>query len=257
MKQFECSHCKISLADRYVVGLCGTCGAKAKGDQCDGCSTVFRDPTVELKDPKCSICATTPQIKDSQHLYLKLSNCSDSLKKWLIESDGMKNWTNNAKAVTKAWLNSGLQDRCITRNLNWGVPVPQQYLEGNKVFYVWFEAPIGYISITAAALGEKWRKWWIPEPESNVELNQFMGKDNISFHSILAPGTLESTGQGYVKPHRLSVTEYLMYEGGKFSKSNNIGVFGDDCKKTGIKSDVWRFFLLLSRPEIYDTEFLW
>lgn len=160
----------------------------------------------------------------------------------------MQSWSNNAKAVTKAWLNGGLQNRCITRDLNWGVPVPPQSLNGNKVFYVWFDAPIGYISITAAALGAKWKEWWMPKQPIDVQLNQFMGKDNIVFHSILSPSVLQSTSQSYLKPKKLSVTEYLLYEGGKFSKSNNIGIFGDDCQKTGIKSDVWRYFLLLSRP---------
>jgi methionyl-tRNA synthetase len=118
----------------------------------------------------------------------------------------MKVWSNNARAVTKGWLDGGLQDRCITRDIKWGVPVPERYLDEGKVFYVWFEAPIGYMSMSATLLGDKWRKWWLPEPGVKVELNQFMGKDNILFHSIIHPATLQCTGEPYIKPYRLAVT---------------------------------------------------
>lgn len=162
----------------------------------------------------------------------------------------MRLWSNNARAVTKAWLAHKLEDRCITRDLAWGVPVPAKYFsEGvKKVLYVWFEAPIGYISMTAGAVGRGWQKWWTPEPDTEVQLVQFMGKDNIVFHSTMAPATLMATGEPFIRPTRLAVTEYLMYEGGKFSKSNNMGVFGNDCQQTGIDSDVWRYYLLSSRP---------
>ena len=155
--------------------------------------------------------------------------------------------------MTNAWLAKKLQNRCITRDLNWGVSVPSEYFSttAKKVFYVWFEAPLGYISITADAIGSKWRDWWTPN--QSVQLTQFMGKDNIVFHSTMAPAALMATGLPFIKPHRLAVTEYLMYEGGKFSKSNNIGVFGNDCQTTGIESDVWRYYLLSNRPETFDN----
>lgn len=157
-------------------------------------------------------------------------------------------------------LKGGLQGRCITRDLKWGTPVPLEAFS-DKVFYVWFDAPIGYISITALYT-EQWKQWW--QNEKNVELFQFMGKDNITFHTVIFPSTLIGTGQPWTKLHTISTTEFLNYEVDektgkpkKFSKSRNTGVFGDDAMGTGVPSEVWRYYLLINRPENQDTVFLW
>ena len=156
-------------------------------------------------------------------------------------------------------LAKGLPGRCITRDLEWGTPVPVEKFK-EKVFYVWFDAPIGYISITANYTDE-WKQWW--HNNENVELYQFMGKDNLTFHTLMFPSTLIGTGQPWTKLHHISTTEFLNYEKGedgvplKFSKTRGIGVFGDDARKTGIPSEVWRYFLLSNRPENQDTVFLW
>ena len=155
--------------------------------------------------------------------------------------------------MTKSWTSGGLKPRCITRDLKWGVPVPEPGFE-NKVFYVWFDAPIGYLSITAWYT-EQWRQWW--QNPANVQLYQFMGKDNIPFHTVIFPCSLLGTEDPYTLLHHISTTEYLNYEGGKFSKSRSVGVFGDNAIETGIPSEVWRYYLLVNRPETADTVFTW
>jgi methionyl-tRNA synthetase len=157
-------------------------------------------------------------------------------------------------------IKGGLLGRCITRDLKWGTPVPLEEYK-DKVFYVWFDAPIGYISITMCYTDE-WQKWWMDD--KNVELFQFMGKDNITFHTVIFPSTLIGTQQPWTKLHTISTTEFLNYEVDpktgkpkKFSKTRNTGVFGDDAMKTGIPSEVWRYYLLINRPENQDTVFLW
>uniref|UniRef100_A0A2N9FY19 methionine--tRNA ligase n=1 Tax=Fagus sylvatica TaxID=28930 RepID=A0A2N9FY19_FAGSY len=154
-------------------------------------------------------------------------------------------WSQNAIQATNAWLKEGLKSRCITRDLKWGVPVPHEGFS-DKVFYVWFDAPIGYVSITSCYTPE-WEKWW-KNPE-NVELYQFMGKDNVPFHTVMFPSTLLGTDENWTLMKTISVTEYLNYEAGKFSKSKGIGVFGNDAKDTNIPVEVWRYYLLTNRPE--------
>lgn len=176
------------------------------------------------------------------------------LRAWLETTDSQ--WSNNARVITKSWLREGLKPRCITRDLKWGIPVPYKGFE-NKVFYVWFDAPIGYMSITNTYTNE-WEKWWRPtEPNINVELFQFMAKDNVPFHSVMFPSTLLAADKGYTLVSNIMATEYLNYEDGKFSKSRGTGVFGNDAKNTGIPSDVWRFYLASSRPEGQDSNFSW
>ncbi|MCL7040477.1 hypothetical protein MKW94_023027 [Papaver nudicaule] len=162
-------------------------------------------------------------------------------------------WSQNAIQATNAWLKEGLRSRCITRDLKWGVPVPHEKYK-DKVFYVWFDAPIGYVSITSCYTSD-WEKWW-KNPE-NVELYQFMGKDNVPFHTVMFPSTLLGTDENWTLMKTISVTEYLNYEAGKFSKSKGIGVFGNDAKDTKIPSEVWRYYLLTNRPEVSDTLFTW
>ena len=162
-------------------------------------------------------------------------------------------WPKNSRVITESWLKEGLKDRGITRDVKWGVPVPLEGFE-KKVLYVWFEACIGYPSITANYTPE-WERWW-RNPEE-VQLYQFLGKDNVPFHSVIFPGCQIGTREKWTQLHHLSTTEYLNYENGKFSKSRGVGVFGNNAKETGVPPDVWRYYLLKNRPESGDTQFEW
>lgn len=252
MSQLYCPHCGRFLADRYVKGKCPHCGSEnAKGDQCDDCGKLL-EPT-ELVEPRCSVCGTTPVLKTTKHLYIDLPKALPLLKKWMDKASVDGFWAKNAVQITNSWIRDGLQERCITRDLKWGIPVPKKGFE-DKVFYVWFDAPIGYISITANAT-ENWEYWW-RDPE-NTELFQFIGKDNIPFHTVIFPSTLLATGQKWTMLHHMSSTEYLNYEDGKFSKSRGVGVFGNDVQETGIPADAWRFYMFYNRPEKSDFTFTW
>ncbi|KAJ0234787.1 Methionine--tRNA ligase [Hirschfeldia incana] len=254
MQQLYCDTCKKFLADRLIEGSCPfkECNYdSARGDQCEKCGKLL-NPT-ELKVPRCKVCQTTPRIRDTDHLFIELPLLKDKLEAYINETSVTGSWSQNAIQTTKAWLNEGLRQRCITRDLKWGVPVPhEKYKE--KVFYVWFDAPIGYVSITSCYTSE-WEKWW-KNPE-NVELYQFMGKDNVPFHTVMFPSTQLGTGENWTLMKTISVTEYLNYETKKFSKSKGVGVFGDDVKNTNIPVEVWRYYLLTNRPEVSDTQFLW
>ena len=248
--QLYCTHCLRFLADRFVEGECPLCGYEdARGDQCDACGKLIN--ASELILPRCKICARCPEVRTSNHLFLDLPKLEGRLTNWLEESS--EKWSNNARIIAKSWVKGGLQPRCITRDLKWGTPVP---LEGfqDKVFYVWFDAPIGYISITAQYT-EHWEKWW--KNPDNVEYWQFMAKDNVPFHSVVFPCTMLGTNQNWTMVNRLMSTEYLNYEDAKFSKSRGIGVFGNDAQETGIPADVWRFYLMYMRPESQDSAFKW
>ncbi|KAF9607486.1 hypothetical protein IFM89_036083 [Coptis chinensis] len=254
MKQLYCTTCKRFLADRLVEGTCPTpdcANDSARGDQCDKCGKLL-NPT-ELVDPRCKTCQTPPEIRDTNHLFLELPLLQHKLEEYVKEMSVAGSWSQNAIQITNSWLNEGLKSRCITRDLKWGVPVPHEKYR-DKVFYVWFDAPIGYISITSCYTSE-WEKWW-KNPE-NVELYQFMGKDNVPFHTVMFPSTLLGTGEKWTYMKTISVTEYLNYEAGKFSKSKGIGVFGNDAQDTKIPVEVWRYYLLTNRPEVSDTLFLW
>ncbi|KAH0928879.1 hypothetical protein HID58_014606 [Brassica napus] len=254
MQQLYCDTCQKFLADRLVEGSCPfpECNYdSARGDQCEKCGKLL-NPT-ELKDPRCKVCRTTPRIRDTDHLFIELPLLKDRLEKYIDDTSVTGSWSQNAIQTTKAWLKEGLRQRCITRDLKWGVPVPhEKYKE--KVFYVWFDAPIGYVSITSCYTSE-WEKWW-KNPE-NVELYQFMGKDNVPFHTVMFPSTQLGTGENWTLMKTISVTEYLNYETGKFSKSKGVGVFGNDVKDTNIPVEVWRYYLLTNRPEVSDTLFTW
>ena len=251
-KRSYCGHDDIFLADRYVEGTCPYCNYEdARGDQCDKCGKLL-EPEL-LVNPRCKICGNTPVLKETSHLYLKLDELQPELEKWTEKSGKKGKWTNNAVKTTKAWIDMGLQPRPITRDLSWGIPVPRKGYE-KKVFYVWFDAPIGYISMTYKNR-EDWKDWWF-NPE-NVELYQFMAKDNIPFHTVIFPSSLMGTGKNWTLLHHINATEYLNYENTKFSKSNNVGVFGTDVKETGIDADLWRFYLLANRPERNDSDFTW
>ena len=249
------------LADRFVIGTCPKCRYEdARGDQCDACGALL-NPT-ELIDPRCKVTGTTPVVRETRHIFLDLPKLSNSLQSYIEKTSSHGGWSPNCMNVTKAWMDQGLKVRCITRDLKWGTPVPLDGFE-NKVFYVWFDAPIGYVSITASYCGDSWRAWWIPseyygkDEAPEVELVQFMGKDNVPFHTVIFPATQIGTGRPWTMMRSISVTEYLNYEDGKFSKSRGVGVFGNDAKDTGIAVDVWRYYLLAVRPESQDAAFQW
>lgn len=254
-QQLKCLSCNNFLADRFVIGTCyyPSCSyQQAGGDQCDGCGKLMT-PT-ELINPKCKICGSKPEVSESYHYFIDLPKIEPKLREWL--NDASKEWSNNSSSLAKGFLHEGLIQRCITRDLKWGIDVPGDDEDmKNKVFYVWFDAPVGYISITKTLVNDKWEEWW-KNPE-NVKLVQFMGKDNVTFHSIMFPSSLIGTGENYTKVNSLSTTEYLTYEGDKFSKTNEIGVFGSQAKETGIPCEVWRYYLLSIRPENGDTDFFW
>lgn len=268
-KQLFCPHCNMFLADRYVDGTCPKCGSqKARGDQCDDCGTLL-DP-VELKNPKCHTCGSSPEVRETKHLYINLPALSEKLNGWMAKASAAGKWSDNAVNITKAWIRDGLNERAITRDLKWGIPVPKKGYE-DKVFYVWFNAPIGYLSITKqladelSAEGKKsfdWKSWWLPEESSegksgDVELFQFIGKDNIPFHTVIFPCTLLGSPHNWTKLFHMSSSEYMNYEDGKFSKSRGVGVFGTDAKESGIPADAWRFYIFYNRPEKQDFQFTW
>ncbi|EGS20831.1 methionyl-tRNA synthetase-like protein [Thermochaetoides thermophila DSM 1495] len=265
------------LADRYVEGECSICHDKgARGDQCDACGNLL-DPlepdsngsdghevraTGWLINPRCKLDGTTPERRKTKHLYLRLDALQEELRPWLASVE--KNWSANCVAITHSWLEKGLKPRGITRDLKWGVPIPtglpglndEDYAK--KVFYVWFDACVGYPSITKTFTdagnpeGKNWEKWWKNPDE--VSLYQFMGKDNVP---IIFPASQIGTRENWTKVKHFSTTEYLNYEGGKFSKSKGVGVFGNNARDTGIDADIWRYYLLSRRPETSDAEFKW
>jgi methionyl-tRNA synthetase len=240
------------LADRYVEGQCPRCQYDdARGDQCDKCGHLL-DP-FELGNPRCKLDGSTPIRRETKHIHLLLDKMQPEIEKWIHPAIDKGDWPKNSRIITESWLKEGLKDRGITRDLKWGVPVPLEGFE-SKVLYVWFEACIGYPSITANYTSE-WEAWW-RNPEE-VQLYQFLGKDNVPFHSVIFPGCQMGTKEKWTMLHHLSTTEYLNYEGGKFSKSRGIGVFGNNAQQIGVSPDVWRYFLLKNRPETGDTQFEW
>lgn len=269
-KQLFCPKCSRFLADRFVHGTCPKCGYEdARGDQCDKCGSLL-DP-IELKNPRCSTCGSTPLVKETKHLYINLPAISGKLDEWMKKASVEGRWSENAINITKAWIRDGLNERAITRDLKWGIPVPREGYE-DKVFYVWFNAPIGYLSITKQLEDElkaagkpsfDWKDWWLPEESENgkdklpIQLFQFIGKDNIPFHTVVFPCTQLGSGKGWTKLYHMSSTEFLNYEDGKFSKSRGVGVFGTDAKESGIKADAWRFYIFYNRPEKQDYQFTW
>lgn len=239
--------------------------AKASGQNQD--DDVVSKATGWLINPRCKLDGATPEKRKTKHLYLRLDALRDQIVSWFEKASKEGDWSANCIAITQSWIDKGLKPRGITRDLQWGVPIPtgvpgldeEEYK--HKVFYVWFDACIGYMSITKNytdgdnLAGKNWEKWW-KNPE-NVSLYQFMGKDNVPFHTIIFPGSQLGTGEKWTQVHKLSATEYLNYEGGKFSKSKGVGVFGNNAKDTGVDPDIWRFYLLSRRPETNDSEFKW
>ena len=250
VQQLYCEICNTSLADRYVKGECPHCGKEAKGDQCDAsdCGKILH--AINLINPVCAVCRSIPTLQNSKHIFLNLEKCQPQLEEWVNKQEC---WSVNAASVTKSWLTKGLESRCITRDLKWGTPVPPLLDEDwRKVFYVWYDAPIGYISITACERKD-WREWW--QNPDNTKLYQFMAKDNIPFHTVMFPAMLQATGQAWTLVTNICATEYLNYKGQKFSKSNGIGIFCDTIQNTGIPADYYRYYLATIRPERSDSNF--
>ena len=251
------------LSDRFIEGICPKCGYDdARGDQCDKCGSVDYEP-LDLKNARCKIHPkTTPVPRETKHMNIRLDELQPAIQEWFEKAFVEGSWSRNGQVITESWLKQGLRDRGITRDLKWGTPIPldlfkeekDQAIYKDKVFYVWFDACIGYVSITANYT-EDWEQWW-RDPE-NVRLYQFMGKDNVPFHSVIFPGSQIGTRETWTMVNHLSTTEYLNYEDGKFSKSRGIGVFGNNAKDTGIPPDVWRYYLIKHRPETADTQFEW
>ncbi|EJS43609.1 mes1p [Saccharomyces arboricola H-6] len=252
MKQLYCPVHNSYLADRYVEGECPKCHYDdARGDQCDKCGTLL-DP-FELINPRCKLDDASPEPKFSDHIFLSLDKLESQISEWVGKASEEGNWSKNSKTITQSWLKDGLKPRCITRDLVWGTPVPLEKYK-DKVLYVWFDATIGYVSITSNYTKE-WKQWW-KNPE-NVSLYQFMGKDNVPFHTVVFPGSQLGTEENWTMLHHLNTTEYLQYENGKFSKSRGVGVFGNNAQDSGISPSVWRYYLASVRPESSDSHFSW
>ena len=242
------------LPDRYVTGTCPHCGYdKARGDQCENCTKVL-EPT-ELINPRSTISGSTNlEVRETKHLFLKLPLLEERLAAWVKTKEPF--WPDIAYSIAQKWLTEGLQERCITRDLKWGFPVPKKGFE-DKVFYVWFDAPIGYIGITKQWADEQpatrdWKSWWLNA--SDVRYVEFMGKDNVPFHSISFPATLLGTGEKWTMVDYLKGMSYLTYEGGKFSKSEKRGIFAEDAVKE-FPADYWRYWLMSNAPESSDSSF--
>jgi len=256
MDQLYCNELETFVSDRFVQGTCPKCGyEKAKGDQCDGCGELLN--AVDIINPVYKLNNDfSLEIRQTTHLFLDLPKLEPRLREWFERAK--VHWDKNTIGITQAWLDKGLQPRCITRDLKWGTPVPNTEKYGDKfrgkVMYNWFDAPIGYPSITSN-FTKDWKDWWM-NPDG-VEYAQFYGTDNVAFHTIIFPASLLGTNDSWTLVNRISAVNYLTYQGGKFSKSENVGVFGDGAIDSGIPSDIWRYYLLLQRPEGKTTEFSW
>ncbi|MAF57913.1 methionine--tRNA ligase [Ponticaulis sp.] len=251
------------LPDRYVEGTCPHCDfEKARGDQCDNCGRLL-DP-VELKNPYSAVSGSTNvEIRDTTHLYLLQSKMQDDIREWVEAST---EWPQLAKSIALKWLDEGLQDRAITRDLSWGIPVAYEgkVREGfeDKVFYVWFDAPIEYIGATqeySEKLGkpEEWERWWRTDKGADdVTYVQFMGKDNVAFHTVSFPVTMIGSREPWKLVDRLKAFNWVTWYGGKFSTSMNRGVFMDQALEL-LPADYWRWYLMANAPEGSDAAFTW
>lgn len=245
---------KMFLADRYITGTCPHCGyEKARGDQCENCTKVL-EPT-DLINPRSSVSGSTNlEVRETKHLFLNLPKLEKRLDEWIKTKEPF--WPDVAYTIAQKWLKEGLQERCITRDLKWGFPVNKPGYE-DKVFYVWFDAPIGYIGITKQWADQKpgernWKNWWLDAQD--VRHVEFMGKDNVPYHSITFPATLLGTGENWTQVDYLKGMSYLTYEGGKFSKSEKRGIFAEDAIKE-FPADYWRYWLMSNAPEGSDASF--
>src|SRR6267378_4750905 len=241
------------LPDRYVLGTCPHCGFdSARGDQCDGCGNLI-DPT-ELIGPRSALSGDSAlQVRTSRHLFLRQTVLLDELNEWV---DGRSGWPPFVISLAKSWLTSELKDRCITRDLAWGIPVPRAGFE-QKVFYVWFDAPIAYIAATrewaeAGQSDRDWRQWWLNADD--VRYIQFLGKDNVPFHAVSFPATLIGSGEPWKTVDVIKGFHWLNYDGRKFSTSRGRGIFTDQALQE-LPADLWRWWLIANAPETSDSDF--
>lgn len=250
-EQFYDPVAKVFLADRYIMGTCPKCGNdKAYGDQCEKCgSTLSPD---ELIEPHSRLSGEKPQKKMTKHWYLPLDQYEGWLKEWIL--DGHKEWKINVYGQCKSWIDGGLKPRAVTRDLDWGVPVPLEDAKG-KVLYVWFDAPIGYISNTKELLPNDWEKWW---KSPDTRMIHFIGKDNIVFHCIVFPAMLKAYGDGYILPENVPANEFLNLEGDKISTSRNWAIWLEEyLSDFPGQQDVMRYVLCANAPETKDNDFTW
>ena len=249
-EQYYDPEAKQFLADRYITGTCPRCqNERAYGDQCESCGSTL-NPT-DLIHPKSAISGSTPELRKTKHWYLPLDKHEPFLKQWILEEH--KEWKSNVYGQCKSWLDGGLQPRAVSRDLDWGIPVPVEGAEG-KVLYVWFDAPIGYISNTKELLPDSWEKWW---KSDDTRLLHFIGKDNIVFHCIVFPAMLRAEGS-YILPENVPANEFLNLEGDKISTSRNWAVWLNEylIDLPG-KQDVLRYVLTANAPETKDNDFTW
>ena len=249
-EQYYDPEAKQFLADRYITGTCPHChNEHAYGDQCEACGTSLS--ATDLIDPHSAISGAKPELRETKHWYLPLGDYESFLREWILE--GHKEWKPNVYGQCKSWLDLGLQPRAVTRDLDWGIPVPLQGAEG-KVLYVWFDAPIGYISNTKELLPDSWRTWWC-DPETR--LIHFIGKDNIVFHCIIFPAMLKAEGS-FNLPDNVPANEFLNLEGDKISTSRNWAIWLHEyLDEMPGKEDVLRYVLTANAPETKDNDFTW
>jgi|BioPla2DNA2_1021312.scaffolds.fasta_scaffold00062_45 methionyl-tRNA synthetase len=249
-EQYYDEEAKQFLADRYIVGSCPHCGnEKAYGDQCEQCGTALSPD--ELINPRSTLSGSQPVKRKTKHWYLPLDKHEPWLRQWILEEH--KEWKSNVYGQCKSWLDMGLQPRAVSRDLDWGVPVPVEGAEG-KVLYVWFDAPIGYISNTLELLPDKWETWWKDE---ETKLVHFIGKDNIVFHCIVFPAMLKAEGS-FILPENVPANEFMNLEGDKISTSNNWAVWLHEyLEEFPGKQDVLRYALTANAPETKDNDFTW
>lgn len=249
-KQYYDAEAETFLADRYITGTCPHCGnEKAYGDQCEACGTSLS--ATDLINPKSTLSGAVPQLKETKHWYLPLNEYEDFMRQWILE--GHKEWKTNVYGQCKSWIEQGLQERAVTRDLDWGVKVPLPDAAG-KVLYVWFDAPIGYISNTKELKPDDWEKWW---KDSDTKLVHFIGKDNIVFHCIIFPAMLKAAGD-YILPENVPANEFLNLEGDKISTSRNWAVWLHEyLKDFPGKQDVLKYVLCANAPETKDNDFTW
>ena len=249
-EQYYDTEAQTFLADRYIVGTCPKCGAEgAYGDQCEKCGCTLSPD--ELINPHSSISGSTPEKRKTKHWYLPLDQYEPWLREWILEQH--KEWKTNVYGQCKSWLDSGLQPRAVSRDLNWGVPVPVEGAEG-KVLYVWFDAPIGYISNTIELYPNDWEKWW---KDADTKMVHFIGKDNIVFHCIVFPCMLKAHGD-FILPDNVPANEFLNLEGEKISTSRNWAVWLHEyLDELPGKEDALRYALCATTPETKDNDFTW
>ena len=249
-EQYFDEEAQMFLADRYIMGECPHCGnPNAYGDQCESCGTSL-SPT-DLKNPRSTISGSTPVMRETKHWYLPLDKHESWLRQWILEDH--KEWKSNVYGQCKSWLDMGLQPRAVSRDLDWGVPIPLPDAKG-KVLYVWFDAPIGYISNTKELLPDSWEKWWKSE---DTKLLHFIGKDNIVFHCIVFPAMLKAEGS-FILPENVPANEFLNLEGDKISTSRNWAVWLHEyLEDFPGQQDILRYVLTANAPETKDNDFTW